>query len=196
MTRMEISGTVLDEPSFSHKSGETFYTFLLASKRLSGNQDIVPCIASEVFKERIKQGEKITLLGEVRTFDVHENEKSRLKVFVFVKTVASFEKEINEVEIVGYLSKEPLYRELLSGRKISDLMLASNREYGKSDYIPCICWGRNAIRIKDIDIGTEMKIIGRLQSREYAKHFDDETEEIRTAYEVSISKMDIVEKEK
>ena len=125
---------------------------------------------------------------------MHEDDKSHLEVTVFVKEVLLYEKDENNVELDGFICKEPVYRETPFGRQITDLIVASNRERNfKSDYIPCIAWGRNAIRASEFNVGTRVKVLGRLQSREYKKKIDDGTYEVRTAYELSAYMIDVVE---
>ena len=107
----------------------------------------------------------------------------------------SSEKVSNEVTLIGYICKKPIYRQTPFGREISDILLAVNRAYNKSDYIPAIAWGRNARFCQNIEVGTKVKITGRVQSRNYEKKFEDGTTQTRTAYEVSISSLEIVNEE-
>ena len=195
MNKIALSGTVTEEPTFSHEvHGEKFYRFRLLSSRQSGNCDILVCIVPEIIKNGINEGNKVKVLGEIRTRNVHEDDKNHLEITVFVKEVLSYEKDENNVELDGFICKEPTYRETPLGRQVSDLIIASNRERNfKSDYIPCIAWGRNAIRTSEFDVGTRVKVLGRLQSREYKKKIDDETYEERTAYELSSSMVSVVE---
>ena len=152
------------------------------------------CTVPEIIKNGINEGNMVKVLGEIRTRNVHEDDKSHLEVTVFVKEVLLYEKDENNVELDGFICKEPVYRETPFGRQITDLIVASNRERNyKSDYIPCIAWGRNAIRSSEFDVGTRVKVSGRLQSREYNKKIDDETYEARTAYELSAAMVDLVE---
>lgn len=194
MNKIVLAGLVTEEPTFSHEvHGEKFYRFYLSSSRQSGNCDVLMCTVPEIIKNGINEGNMVKVLGEIRTRNVHEDDKSHLEVTVFVKEVLLYEKDENNVELDGFICKEPVYRETPFGRKITDLIVASNREHFKSDYIPCIAWGRNAIRSSEFNVGTRVKVLGRLQSREYKKKIDDETYEVRTAYELSAYMIDVVE---
>ena len=194
MNKIVLAGLVTEEPIFSHEAhGEKFYRFRLLSSRQSGNCDILVCIVPEIIKNGISEGNKVKVFGEIRTRNVHEDDKNHLEVTLFVKEVLSYEEDENNVELDGFICKEPTYRETPLGRQVSDLIIASNREYFKSDYIPCIAWGRNAIRASEFNVGTRVKVLGRLQSREYKKKIDDETYEVRTAYELSAYMIDVVE---
>ena len=195
MNKIVLAGLVTEEPTFSHEvHGEKFYRFSLSSSRMSGTNDILPCTVSEILKKDIEKGTEIKVLGEIRTRNVHENDKNHLEITVFVKEVLLYEKDENNVELDGFICKDPTYRETPLGRQVSDLIIASNRERNfKSDYIPCIAWGRNAIRTSELNVGTRVKVLGRLQSREYNKRLGDETYEVRTAYELSAAMVDAVE---
>lgn len=195
MNKIVLAGLVTEEPTFSHEvHGEKFYRFYLSSSRQSGNCDVLMCTVPEIIKNGISEGNKVKVFGEIRTRNVHEDDKSHLEVTVFVKEVLLYEKDENNVELDGFICKEPVYRETPFGRQITDLIVASNRERNyKSDYIPCIAWGRNAIRTSEFNVGTRVKVSGRLQSREYNKRLGDETYEVRTAYELSAAMVDAVE---
>ena len=195
MNKIVLAGLVTEEPTFSHEvHGEKFYRFYLSSSRKSGYCDVLMCTVPEIIKNGINEGNMVKVLGEIRTRNVHEDDKSHLEVTVFVKEVLLYEKDENNVELDGFICKEPVYRETPFGRQITDLIVASNRERNyKSDYIPCIAWGRNAIRTSEFNVGTRVKVSGRLQSREYNKRLGDETYEVRTAYELSAAMVDAVE---
>lgn len=193
-----LSGEVVAKPTFSHKAhGESFYEFYLASERRSGATDVLRCVVPEILAVDAIENEKITVYGEVRTnnrFD--DTGKLRLKIDVFVKAISDFEEEPqNFVELEGYVVKRAVLRATPLGRDISDLLIASQRERypSISDYIPCIAWGRTAFRVAKYDVGEKVNVIGRLQSREYVKHYDDKEPERRTAYELSIIKIDSAE---
>ena len=192
MNKIVLAGLVTEEPIFSHEvHGEKFYRFRLISSRQSGNCDVLMCTVPEIIKNGINEGNMVKVLGEIRTRNVHEDDKSHLEVTVFVKEVLLYEKDENNVELDGFICKEPVYRETPFGRQITDLIVASNRERNyKSDYIPCIAWGRNAIRTSEFNVGTRVKVSGRLQSREYNRRLGDETYEVRTAYELSAAMVD------
>ena len=187
MNSIVISGQVENEPEFSHEFlGEKFYRFYINSKRNSGTYDVLPVIVSDVFVGRIKKNEYIEIEGTIRTKNIHTGTKTIVDIFVFANRVLDYVAEINEANIEGFICKPPTFRETPFGRMISDLHIASNRMIGKSDYIPCIAWGRNAVRASVAEVGTKLYTKGRLQSREYVKKHDDGTEEKRTAYEVSL----------
>lgn len=188
MNSIVVSGKVKSAPTLSHEcKNEKFYSFQLATERLSGAMDILNCLVSEVYVDDIFVDDSLTIVGEVRTQNRHENGKSKLDVFVFVKEVQAYPcHDDNEVDLVGYIVKPPVYRKTPLGREICDLIVASNRQYGKSDYIPCICWGRGAKRASQFVVGSNITLKGRLQSREYTKVLDNGTSETRVAYELSI----------
>ena len=199
-------GKVTSEKRFSHEIyGESFYIFDLEVSRLSGNSDIIPITISErlIIEKELEIGDKVAIEGQFRSYNSYENEKNRLILTVFAKDIqflndddeVSNEKVTNEVTLVGYICKKPIYRQTPFGREISDILLAVNRAYNKSDYIPAIAWGRNARFCQNIEVGTKVKITGRVQSRNYEKKLEDGTTQTRTAYEVSISSLEIVNEE-
>ena len=197
-----LAGTIVSEKQFSHEVyGEGFYTFDLEVPRLSENSDIIPVTVSErILGENFKVGQKIAIDGQFRSYNNYENEKNKLILTVFVKDIREIENidEIqnpNEIILEGFICKKPIYRTTPFGREIADLLLAVNRAYNKSDYIPCIAWGRNARFCQNMNVGEKIKIWGRIQSRLYEKKFEDGTSETRRAYEVSVSKMETERKE-
>ena len=201
-----LVGKVTSEKKFSHEIyGESFYIFDLEVARLSGNADIIPITISErlILEKELEIGDRVEIEGQFRSYNSYENEKNRLILTVFAKDIKYLteeeenlaEKVSNEVTLVGYICKKPIYRQTPFGREISDILLAVNRAYNKSDYIPCIAWGRNARFCQNIEVGTKVKIAGRVQSRNYEKKFEDGTTQTRTAYEVSISSLEIVNEE-
>ena len=216
-----LVGKVTSDKKFSHEIyGESFYIFDLEVARLSGNSDIIPITISErlILEKELEIGDKVAIEGQFRSYNSYENEKNRLILTVFAKDIKylseqdeenSSEKVSNEVTLIGYICKKPIYRQTPFGREISDILLAVNRAYNKSDYIPAIAWGRNARFCQNIEVGTKVKITGRVQSRNYEKKFEDGTTqsrnyvkklseaetETRTAYEVSISSLEIVNEE-
>ena len=203
-----LVGKITDEKKFSHEIyGEKFYTFDLSVPRLSGNADIIPVTISErLFKdEDLVVDKKVKITGQFRSYNSYENERNRLILTVFAKdieflpnqeeeVVASKDLISNEVILTGYICKTPIYRQTPFGREIADILLAVNRAYNKSDYIPCITWGRNARFCSKMEVGTEVKVIGRVQSRQYEKKHEDGTVEQKVAYEVSISNLEVVDK--
>ncbi len=198
-----LVGKVTSEKEFSHEIyGESFYSFNLEIPRLSGTSDIIPITISERLMTNfdLQIGKEVIVEGQFRSYNTYEDTKSRLILTVFVKEIKekSEEEEIkvpNEVQLLGHICRKPIYRKTPFGREISDILLAVNRAYNKSDYIPCIAWGRNARFCADMETGTEIKIIGRVQSRAYEKKYEDGTVENKTAYEVSVSSLELINKE-
>lgn len=191
MNKIRLSGAVITNIELSHKFlGENFYKFNMEVNRTSGTSDIIPCIVPQVYLGEIKEGARISAIGEIRSRIYRdEDEKSHCQLSVFINEISEYiGHDDNLVELEGYICKEPKYRDTPLGRQISDLLIASNREKSrKSDYIPCIAWGRNAVRTKTMEVGIKIKAKGRFQSREYTKLYEDGTEVIMTAYEVSIN---------
>ncbi len=199
-----LIGKIVSEKSYSHEIyGEKFYVFNLEVVRLSSTVDIIPITISERLLTNldIEIGKKVTVEGQFRSYNNYENEKNRLVLTVFAKEIKEIEEQeekdevTNEVVLIGYVCKKPIYRQTPFGREIADVLLAVNRAYNKSDYIPSIAWGRNARFCQNMEVGTEVKITGRVQSRTYEKKFEDGTSETRVAYEVSIASMEVVNKE-
>lgn len=198
-----LVGKVTSEKEFSHEIyGESFYSFNLEIPRLSGTADMIPITISErlLTNFELEVGKEVVVEGQFRSYNTYEDTKSRLILTVFVKEIRekNEEEEIkipNEVQLIGHICRKPIYRKTPFGREISDILLAVNRAYNKSDYIPCIAWGRNARFCADMETGTEIKIVGRVQSRAYEKKHEDGTVEAKTAYEVSVSSLELMEKE-
>lgn len=199
--KIELCGVIASVPKLNHKNyGENFYGFLLSCSRKSTEKDTLPIIVSDRLVEikDLQVGKKISVKGQVRTFNKHiSDDKRKLLIMVFARDIWEIEEESksapefnNNVKLSGYICKPPVYRVTPKGREIADVLIAVNRTYGKADYIPCITWGRNARFAGNLDVGTRIDIEGRLQSREYTKKFDDGTEEIRTAYEISVSRIE------
>ena len=210
---LTLVGKVTGEKKFSHEIyGERFYTFSLEIPRLSGNSDIIPITVSErlISDEMLSEGKKLMVKGQFRSYNSYEDGKNRLILTVFAKDVVEApdsegeeedneivrkDKITNEVVLIGYICKTPVYRQTPFGREISDVLLAVNRAYNKSDYIPTIAWGRNARFCKNLEVGIKVKVVGRVQSRMYEKKYEDGTVENRVAYEVSIGSLEVVEEE-
>ena len=198
-----LVGKVTSEKEFSHEIyGESFYSFNLEIPRLSGTADIIPITISErlITNFDLQIEKEVVVEGQFRSYNTYEDTRSRLILTVFVKEIRerNDEEEIkvpNEVELIGHICRKPIYRKTPFGREISDILLAVNRAYNKSDYIPCIAWGRNARFCSDMETGTEIRIVGRVQSRGYEKKHEDGTVESKTAYEVSVSSLELIEKE-
>ena len=200
---LTLVGKIISDKTVSHEIyGETFYIFNLEVPRLSGNEDIIPITISErlITNFDLSIGKSVIIEGQFRSYNSYTNEKNKLILTVFAKDIIENKEEeneervTNEVVLNGYICKKPIYRKTPFGREISDILLAVNRAYNKSDYIPCIAWGRNARFCENMEVGTEVKVIGRVQSRTYEKKFEDGTVETRVAYEVSIGNLEIVDK--
>lgn len=198
-----LIGKIISDKTFSHEIyGESFYVFNLEVPRLSGNEDIIPITISErlIANFDLEIGRKVVIEGQFRSYNSYENEKNRLVLTVFAKDIIDYKEEqeesvSNEVILNGYVCKKPIYRKTPFGREISDILLAVNRAYNKSDYIPCIAWGRNARFCDSMEVGTEVKVVGRVQSRTYEKKFEDGRVEQRVAYEVSIGSLEVINKD-
>ena len=196
--QVTIMGKVATEFSFSHEVfGEGFYMVEVEVKRLSNSEDRIPLMISERLIDVTQDytGEYIMVHGQFRSYNRHEEQKNRLVLSVFVREISFMEEEpdgtkTNSIWLDGYICKEPIYRKTPLGREIADLLLAVNRPYGKSDYIPCICWGRNARYASGFEVGEHVQLLGRIQSREYVKRISDTETEKRGAYEVSVSKLE------
>ena len=199
--QVTIAGEVVSEFVFSHEVyGEHFFLIDIAVCRLSNSFDIIPVMVSErlIDVKADYRGCILQASGQFRSYNRHEERKNRLVLSVFareIEFVESMEESArsNQIYLDGYICKEPIYRKTPLGREIADLLLAVNRPYGKSDYIPCICWGRNARFASGFAVGERCEIWGRIQSREYMKKLDEETLEKRVAYEVSVSKLELRE---
>ena len=213
---LTLVGRVTSEKQFSHEIyGERFYSFDLSIPRLSGNSDIIPVTVSErlITDEMMQIGTKLLIKGQFRSYNSYENEKNRLILTVFAKDIEKLEEELvesedgemvpandfvrkdivtNEVVLIGYICKKPIYRQTPFGREIADILLAVNRAYNKSDYIPSIAWGRNARFCQNLEVGSEVKVVGRVQSRNYEKKYEDGTIVKKVAYEVSIGSLEVI----
>ncbi len=201
--KVTIMGEVVSEFTFSHEIyGEGFYLVDILVPRLSDSADQIPLMVSERLLD-VKQdyrGEKIKVTGQFRSYNRHEERKNKLVLSVFVREWEFIEEVersemTNHIELDGFICKEPIYRKTPLGREIADILLAVNRPYGKSDYIPCISWGRNARYANEFQVGSRCKVIGRIQSREYMKKLSEDEVEKRVAYEVSVSKLEVPSEE-
>ena len=196
-----IRGKVADSFEFSHEVyGEGFYSFTVESERLSESVDLLPVTVSERLLDGLEllPGDLIDIYGQVRSYNNYtpQERRNRLLITIFAREIESVSedgpKNPNEVFLDGFICKKPVYRETPFGREIADILLAVNRSYNKSDYIPCICWGRNAKFASNLNISDNVRISGRLQSRIYQKKYDDGSVSEKTAYEISISKIELV----
>lgn len=190
-----LCGTVKGEPVYSHEVfGEKFYEVMLAVKRLSGMDDVLPVSVSEhLLGDGFRDGCEVTVKGQFRSYNKIVGERSKLMLTVFVRDVEPFDPTVNPntMQLSGFICKPPVYRTTPFNREICDLLVAVNRQYNKSDYIPCIVWGRNARFAEKLAVGQHIDIVGRVQSRNYQKRLDDDTVVTRTAYEVSVGKISI-----
>ena len=188
-----LAGEVMDEPTFSHEMfGEGFYEFNLKVKRLSDSFDILPVTISErLLGDEVAVGNKIAVSGQFRSYNKLEDDKSKLMLTMFIREILPYDENLNpnHIEITGFVCKEPVYRTTPFKREICDLLIAVNRNYNKSDYLPCIAWGRNARFVKNFEVGDKLTVSGRIQSREYQKKLDNDEIVTKTAYEVSLSKI-------
>lgn len=201
--KVNVIGKVVSDFCFDHEIyGEKFYAAKLLIHRLSDQVDVVPLMVSERLLDMSKSYEGCTMAatGQFRSYNRHNGEKNRLVLSVFVRELNFLEEftdctKTNQIYLDGYICKEAIYRKTPLGREIADILLAVNRPYGKSDYIPCIAWGRNARYASGFAVGARVKVWGRIQSRKYQKQISEKEHETRTAYEVSISQMEVVESE-
>ena len=192
--KLRLTGTVTERPVYSHEvCGEEFYETKLSVPRLSGQEDVIPVTLSDrlLARTEVKPGTKISISGQFRSYNKLEGEHSRLLLTAFAREILPADDEVNPntIVILGYICKPPVYRTTPFKREICDVLLAVNRAYNKSDYIPCIMWGRNARFIKDMPIGERLWVTGRVQSRIYTKCLSEDKSEERVAYEVSVSKI-------
>ncbi|MCI8993856.1 MAG: single-stranded DNA-binding protein [Eubacterium sp.] len=196
-----VAGEIVSEFQYSHEVfGEGFYMVDLSVSRLSNSTDIIPLMVSERLIDVTEDctGEFLQAAGQFRSYNRHEEKKNRLVLSVFVRELEflapdDMVEKSNQIFLDGYICKEPIYRKTPLGREIADLLIAVNRSYGKSDYIPCICWGRNARFASGFEVGAHVQILGRIQSREYVKKLDMQETVKRIAYEVSVSKIEFLE---
>ena len=196
-----IMGEIVSRFEFSHEIfGEGFYMVDVKVPRLSDSNDIIPLMVSErlIDVEEDYCGQNIMVQGQFRSYNRHEERRNRLVLSVFAREIEFVDEtpessQTNQIFLDGFICKEPIYRKTPLGREIADLLIAVNRPYGKSDYIPCICWGRNARFASSVTVGTRCEIWGRIQSREYIKKLSEEDAEKRVAYEVSVSKLELRE---
>jgi primosomal replication protein N len=199
--RVTVMGEIVSEFSFSHEIfGEGFYMVDVRVKRLSESYDVIPVMVSERLLDvnADYRGMYICVGGQFRSYNRHEERKNKLVLSVFAREIDFMEEleessRTNQIFLDGYICKEPIYRKTPLGREIADVLLAVNRPYGKSDYIPCICWGRNARYASSFRVGERCVVWGRIQSREYVKRLEDDQIEQRVAFEVSVSKLELMD---
>ena len=207
--QLTLIGKVTSEKTFSHEIyREKFYIFNLSVPRLSGNSDIIPITISErlLVEQDLSIGKNVIIEGQFRSYNSYQNDRNKLILTVFAKEIKFAENQeedfipskecaSNEVILDGFICKKPIYRKTPFGREIADVLLAVNRAYNKSDYIPCIAWGRTARFCENMAVGTEVRVVGRVQSRQYEKKFEDGTSEMRIAYEVSVASLEVLNEE-
>ncbi|KXZ40281.1 Single-strand binding protein family protein [Alkalithermobacter thermoalcaliphilus JW-YL-7 = DSM 7308] len=192
---VNLCGEINSNLEFSHEVfGEKFYNCTIKVKRLSETYDILPITISErlLTDLDLEIGKKVNVTGQIRSYNKFSDGKNKLIITVFIKEISENCEEVkdpNTIFLDGYICKDPVYRSTPLGREITDLLIAVNRSYNKSDYIPSIAWGRNAKFSKNLQVGDRIQIFGRIQSREYEKKLEDGTVENRVAYEISISRM-------
>ena len=197
-----IAGEIISDFEFNHEVfGEGFYFVKLKVSRLSHSSDIIPLLVSErlIDAKQSHIGQFLEARGQFRSHNKQESDKNRVVLFLFAKEIEMIDsaenRNPNEIFLDGYICKEPVYRTTPLGREIADVLLAVNRAYGKSDYIPCICWGRNARYAGNLTVGSRIQLRGRIQSREYQKRIGEGKVVDKIAYEVSASQMEYIEEE-
>ena len=199
--KVTVSGTIVSEPVYSHSVlGEEFFECFLQSNRLSGADDVLPITVSSRIGLEIKKGEKFEIEGQIRSYNKPDvaSGRNKLVLTIFAREIRKInedEADKNEIFLRGFLCKPPIFRTTPFSREICDILLACNRAYGKSDYIPLIVWGRNARMSKDACVGDEIEIMGRVQSRNYVKQTEC-GEENKVAYEVSVANLMCLQKQK
>lgn len=195
-----LSGKISEDPVFSHQVfGEGFYETKMEVERLSTQKDVIPVTISERLIQEVglEKGDYLTFEGQFRSYNKIIDGKSKLMLTVFVRECSDNPLKENEnvIELTGYVCKPPVYRTTPFKREIADVLIAVNRAYNKSDYIPCIAWGRNARFASRLEVGDKVELVGRIQSREYQKILEDGSQEVRVAYEISLSRIGYSEEE-
>ena len=192
---VNLKGRIENNLEFSHEIfGEKFYTTKIKINRLSDSYDMLPITVSERLLEEVnlEEDKLVKVTGQLRSYNKNIDNKNRLVLTIFARNMEVEEednKDPNNIFLDGYVCKEPVYRKSPLGREITDLLVAINRPYNKSDYIPSIVWGRNAKFAKSLKVGDRIQMWGRVQSREYEKKLQDGESVKKVAYEVSISKI-------
>ncbi len=191
-----LKGRIKELPTYSHTvMGEGFFEMFVEVSRLSEEVDVLPVTISERLITDFSVGDEIGIVGQFRSYNKLEENHSKLMLTIFVKELVdpSEISEINQIYLIGYICKEPIYRTTPFGREICDVLLAVNRAYNKSDYLPCIAWGRNARFVRDLGVGEKLEVQGRIQSRSYQKRISEDVVETKVAYEISISSVVLVD---
>lgn len=197
---VNLSGKIALEPIYSHQVfGEGFYESAIEVERLSSQMDVIPITISERLMQEVdlEKGDFLTIEGQFRSYNKVIDGKSKLMLTVFVRECKDNPERNNEnyIELTGYVCKPPIFRTTPFKREIADVLIAVNRAYSKSDYIPCIAWGRNARFASRLQVGDKVSMVGRIQSREYQKLLENGEAETRVAYEISISRLNYAEEE-
>lgn len=191
-----LNGVVVEKPVFSHETyGEGFYEVKLSVPRLSDHNDILPVTVSEKMLKDFGLGQEVAIKGQFRSFNKLAGDKSKLVLNVFAREIIEKNDSMNPniIELVGFLCKPPIFRTTPFNREICDILIAVNRAYNKSDYLPCIAWGRNARYIRDAKVGSKLQIVGRIQSRDYQKRLSSGEFETKTAYEISVTRVNLLD---
>jgi len=193
-----LIGKIIREPEFSHQVfGEGFYETILQVNRLSDQSDNIPITISERLMQdySLEVGAEIGVAGQFRSYNKMCDGRSKLMLTVFVREIMDdlSDKNPNVIELIGYICKEPIFRTTPFKREICDILVAVNRAYNKSDYLPCIAWGRNARYASGLSVGTKIAVNGRIQSREYQKVISEEVIEKRVAFEISVNRIALAE---
>ena len=201
MNSITLSGVITKEPFFTHEVyGERFFELEVSASRKSGTVDtLIVCASETLLPSECSCGDMIKIVGEVRTKNIHmEDGKSRLHIFVFAREIMEYDDGFNTNFVVmeGFICRDTKYRGTPLGREIAEVMVACNRPYGKSDYIPTVAWGRNARRVGGMSVADKIHVQGRLQRREYTKHYEDGTEEVKVTYELSANMIELIKDEK
>ena len=189
-----LTGKITGEPKYSHSVfGEGFYETYVEVERLSSQKDVIPVTVSERLLDEggFEDGSQVSIEGQFRSYNKLMDGKSKLMLTVFVREIADddYALNTNRIELTGYVCKPPVFRTTPFKREIADVLVAVNRAYNKSDYIPCIAWGRNARFAAKLEVGDKISLSGRIQSREYQKVLESGEQETRTAYEISIGRL-------
>ena len=190
-----LCGTLRALPEYSHSNHERrFFRFELEVERLSGTADVLPVMAAEdvLMAADLFAGGRFLVEGQIRSFNSRAESGRRLIISVFAESVTTTEQPPqNDAVLTGTICKPPIYRRTPLGREICDVMLAVPRQYQRTDYIPCILWGRSAQEAASALPGSKLHVTGRLQSRDYIKVIDGESF-TRTAYELSVTEAEFL----
>lgn len=195
--KVNVVGEIVSDFKYSHKSWEKIYVANIALERASGAIDVIPVMIPESLIDWNLnwKGTRVEIIGRFQSHNIHEDNKNKCQLYIFAKKISETkeQRDDNRIYAEGYICKKPTYRETPLGRRISDVFIAINRPGGKSDYIPCICWERNAIFASGMDVGRKVRIGGRIQSRNYLKDVGQGEHEIRVAYEISVNRIDLIQ---